>query len=234
VRHGKRDEPVDTDHRYEQSGGFEEPNNSVLKLRSATETVNRSWSLASMLMAVASSAARTAALPPPQSHALLPSEACANSSYRRLTLPHELGQLRPEEQLCLVAIVRSTSKLNVLDRRPAAHRMRLDVVELEERCFGPSTTRADKSTACRVSPPYFSPDGRWDVARARHGFARAPRHRRHCRATPFEILEQGRQRAIQDGGNLAVRQRVPEQILDAPQLLASLACDGQLEFVAVG
>ncbi len=95
----------------------------------------------------------------------------------RRTLPHELGQLGPEEQLCLVAIVRSTSKLNVVDRRPAAHRVRLDVVELEEDRFGASTARPDKSTSCRVLPPYFRPDSRRDVASARRGFPARTRPR---------------------------------------------------------
>ena len=59
-----------------------------------------------------------------------------------------------------------------------------------------------------------------------------PDSRRQLR--PLEVGEQKRQRAVEDRGRVTVRSRVPQQVLDLPQLVVRVAGHGELHLEAFG
>src|SRR5438093_3486075 len=95
-------------------------------------------------------------------------------------------------------------------------------------------------TACsneRASPIIAAPDltlyGRGDVSRAsprRNGIAGT---QRRGKLRPLQVLEEQRERAIENRGRIAVRSAVPHQILDSPQLIVSVARDRELNLVSL-
>jgi hypothetical protein len=132
-------------------------------------------------------------------------------------------------------IVSTAPKLDVLGGPHSPACEWNDVVKLEECRFAASALAPFERTATAVARPDGAAHGRRDVtASGGERTRRLPRRLRLRQLRPLEMLEQQRQRAIDDRGGIAVRDRVTQQILRAPELVVRVAADGELHFVPLG
>src|SRR5262245_15612008 len=124
------------------------------------------------------------------------------------------GQSRfnPKPPFRLVRIVRPAPELQILDRRRAAICEWHDVMELETACLSASSVPADERTASVIACPDSAPDRGGDVTTSR----RAPRRGSwpHRLGLPrlFELIDERTECAIDDGGQVAVRDDMPKQV----------------------
>jgi hypothetical protein len=131
-----------------------------------------------------------------------------------------------------VEVVRPTAQLNVLDRRRPADGIRLDVMKLEKPAFGAAARAADECTLPAIAFPHVPPNRRWDMSRTRRHRPTRSRVLGCGVPDPFDIRQQHRQRAIDDRGDVAVRNRVAEQVLEPAQLVVGLTRHADLNLVA--
>ena len=147
----------------------------------------------------------------------------------RVSLPHEH---RAEVLLCFVGIVRAAAKLEIVGSAAATGRVGHDVMEFQEAALGAATVRTDKPALPAVPRPDIAPHRSGDMSRT--GCCRSTRSRAVGATNPplFQLSNQQRQSALDDGGRVAARYRVPEEILRAAQLVVGFAGNRDLEFVA--
>jgi hypothetical protein len=134
----------------------------------------------------------------------------------------------------LVLIVRATANLNVLGRRRTTARERDDVVEFQEPCLIAPAFRTGEGAAATVARPHGAAHGGGDVTAALADIARRTRRPRLCELRSLEVRDQQRQRPIDNLRRIAVRHRMPQQVLRAPQLVVRFAADGELHLVPLG
>lgn len=121
-------------------------------------------------------------------------------------------------------VVRATAELDVLGRGCTSRCVRRDVMELEERGFAASASPSDERAAFLIATPNRTPDSRRYVTSRRSGLARAWSRRRYKgKPAPLEIVDQQRQRAIEDRTDVFTRQRMSCKGLRAPQLFVRLS-----------
>ena len=145
--------------------------------------------------------------------------------------PHDV---RPEEQARLIRIVRAAAQLDVLDCRRSADGIGLYVVELQERALSAASFGPDERAAAAVTSPHGAPHRCRDVARGSRAWCRRARTIGLGETLAFELVDQERHGAIEDGGGISRGQRVTQQRLGTPELVVGLARDGQLNPIAFG
>lgn len=156
----------------------------------------------------------------------------AGSHIPRRCLTHQ-QRARVEVLDGVVLVVRTAAKLDVVFRRAASVRERNDVVEFQQSRFVAAPLAPCKGAASLVAPPDGSAHRCRNVTAPRTARCERARCTRRSDLRAFESFEQERQRAIEDRRGIAVRERVPEEILRAPQLVMRLPAHGELHFVAL-
>jgi hypothetical protein len=129
-----------------------------------------------------------------------------------------------------VLIVSAAPKLDVADRGDPTPRKRDDMMKLQEACLTAAALSPFERTAAAVARPDSAADGRRNMTAAcgdRAGHLSRRFRLRQLRS--LELLEQQRQRAIDNRRGIAVGNRVPQQILRTPELVVGLAADGELQ-----
>jgi hypothetical protein len=134
----------------------------------------------------------------------------------------------------LVLIMRPAAQLNVVIRRRPAVRVRHHVVELEEASLAAATFSALERAAAAVPSPDSALHRRRNVTRLSDASTRGTRALRGSHFGPLQMLDEQCQRPIEDCCRIAVRHRMPQEILRAAQFVVCLAADGELHFVALG
>ena len=133
-------------------------------------------------------------------------------------LPHAISSVT-EEQRGLIKVVRFASQLNVLDRREAALREWLDVMEFEEGRLATPSAGADERAASLIALPDVTFHRGRDVPTS----ASFGRRRTKCRgrgaSASFEVREQQGHCPIDKRREIARRIRMPQEILRAAKLV---------------
>jgi hypothetical protein len=146
----------------------------------------------------------------------------------------------PEDQLRFILIVAPAPERDVLDRGGSAVRIRLDVVELQERTLGASVpVRRHECALAAVTPPRRALDVSRDIAR--RGRSIRPRTDRASRSRflrrphlgAFHFLEEQLERAFHDRARVPVRDLAAEKGLQAPESVVALLADRELDTVAL-
>src|SRR5450759_86148 len=114
-------------------------------------------------------------------------------------------QQQPEVSLRFIHVVGAAAELQVRACRLSALGERDHVVKFEEPALGATTRRPEKRALTTVALPHLTPDGRRHMARPRHGLARRPRAIGLRQLLALQILQQQRERAIEDRRRIAVR-----------------------------
>ena len=152
---------------------------------------------------------------------------------RAARLAHEERQSIAKVLRRLVHVVRPATELQVLNNGLTAVGVRPHVMELQKSSLRTATVRPDERAPAAITVPHLPPDRRRNVARPRDRWTRSPRAFSRGHLRPLEIREQHRQRPIEDRGRIAVRNRMPQQILRAAQLVVRLARNRELHLVAL-
>jgi hypothetical protein len=127
-----------------------------------------------------------------------------------------------------------TAQLDVADRGLAAHRVRMDVMELEEPTLGaPAAAGADERAMPEVSQEDRALDLGRDVTRPRGRPAGRARRVGGGELLPRELRQQRGESAVQNGRFVAGGNRVAQHVPGEPQLLESFDADRELEPVAI-
>jgi hypothetical protein len=131
-------------------------------------------------------------------------------------------------------VVRSTSQRKILDRRRAAERKRNNVVELQAAGLGAASVRTNKPAPAFVTLPDFPPDRCGKMPRSGRGRrAGVPRPRpgalgrRDFRL--LELIHEQREGPIENRRRIAIRIRVPQEILRAFELRVCARADGHFQ-----
>jgi hypothetical protein len=91
------------------------------------------------------------------------------------------------------------------------------MMKFEKAPFGAAATvPPHESASITISQPHCPLDGRRDVAPVAGPSAARARPMRSGELPPGQILEQGGQRSIDDLGDVAIGNSVPEQVLRPP------------------
>src|SRR5262245_56960714 len=120
-----------------------------------------------------------------------------------------------------MAVVCLAPKRDVRDRRLATHAVRLEMMELHE-CplIAPAPILADEGAASTIPKPHPAPDLCGDVSGSRPRAVAGPRPIRGRELLPGQVLEQERERPVDDLGRVAGRDGVAEEVLGHAELLA--------------
>jgi hypothetical protein len=113
--------------------------------------------------------------------------------------------------------VRLAPQLEVVGQRLTSDRVRHDVMKLQEPRLGASAVGADERALTTVARPDLTLHGGGDPTGPTPRLARGLRSRRPCELLPGEVVQEQRQRAIENRGDVAVRDRVPKDVLNLPQ-----------------
>jgi hypothetical protein len=133
-----------------------------------------------------------------------------------------------------VQVVGATSQLDIRNDGRPAHCVRLDVVKLKEPALRASTLRPDESATTTISLPDLSPHRRRNVTRARRRWTTGV-PTLDCRHLGLlELRDQQCQRPIDNRSEIAVRDRVPQQILCPAELVVRLTGKGELQLESFG
>jgi hypothetical protein len=97
------------------------------------------------------------------------------------------------------------------------------MMHLEEPAFRTAALRSDERALPAIPRPHDALDGSRDVARVGRERPRRTGTRDGGELAPFELLDQQRQRTIEHGRDVAVRDRVTQEILRPAQLVVHLA-----------
>ena len=129
-------------------------------------------------------------------------------------------------------VVRAAAQLDVLDGGGAAHREWRYVMELEERRLSTPARPSDERAALLIALPHGTPDGRRYVTSRCSTVASAWLRRRDTgKPSSLEIVDQQRQRAIENRADVTIRQRVSGKRLRVAQLFVGLASQRHLQLV---
>ena len=109
--------------------------------------------------------------------------------------------------------MRATSQLDILDACLTAHGVRDYMVELEKPGFGAASFSAGKRAPSVIALPHRASNRGWNAARMHRQGALLARTRSLSTARAFEVLQQQRDRAIDDFRRVPGRYRVPEKRL---------------------
>jgi hypothetical protein len=109
----------------------------------------------------------------------------------------------------------ATSQGNIAGARLATHGKWNDVVELQEPALGAAALRSDERTLSAVPAPDNALDRSGDVPGLGNHRARRTWPRGGGELPALEVLHEQGQRAIDDGSDIAVGNRVAQEILGA-------------------
>src|SRR5207302_1250325 len=130
---------------------------------------------------------------------------------------------RAVEQLGFVGVVGTAAELDVVDRRLASDGMRLEVMQLQEAALAAAAAAPGHEGAAGAVP---QPDRTLDLGRDVAGAAGcAPAGARPPRGgalLPGQVLDQGRERAVEDLRRIAAGNRVTQQVLRAPEFVVGV------------
>jgi len=133
-------------------------------------------------------------------------------------------------------VVTAAPERDVLRRRRAPERVGVEVVVFEESALAAAlSVRSHEPALPIVPPPGHAPGLVRGVPRSvliRPGTDR-PRPGRRAGLRPLDLLEEQRDRAIEDGGRIAVRDLATEQRLKPPQLVVRFLADRELDAIAL-
>jgi hypothetical protein len=130
--------------------------------------------------------------------------------------------------------MRATSQLKIVQGRFAAICIRHNVMEFQEAGLAAAALFSLKRASPAVARPYVTFDGCGDVARPRGRRAAAPWPIRGCELRSRQVSQQQREGTIEDRREIAIGDRVTQQILHGPQLVVRLARYSALHFVTLG
>jgi hypothetical protein len=124
---------------------------------------------------------------------------------RRFARPKRQG-LASELLLCFVNIVRATTQFHIRHRGRTSSRVRHDVMKLEASGLGAAAPFSAKHTSASIAPPHLAPDRRRHVSRLCSRLATGLSLSIRSRNLSFrELSDEQRQRAIEDGRGITVR-----------------------------
>jgi hypothetical protein len=132
-----------------------------------------------------------------------------------------------------VHVVRATPELDVLEDGLATGGVWFRMVEFQKATLCATAVRADERALTAIAFPDRSPHCSRNVTRSRSRQASRARSLRRGELGLFEIGHEQRQGPIKDRGWITVWNRVPQQILDATQLVVRLAGHGELHYTAI-
>jgi hypothetical protein len=98
-----------------------------------------------------------------------------------------------------------------------------NVMNFQEPAFGATALRSYECAPSTVTRPDDALDRGRDRSGLRSNHRPTVRPLHSCELPPFELLDEERQRAVDDGGDVAIRNRVPKEILGATQSVVELA-----------
>jgi hypothetical protein len=144
-----------------------------------------------------------------------------------------------KEQPRLVLVMCVAPQLDVRDGRLAIRRVWLHVVELEKCGLATASLAAYECAAASVPPPDGTPYLRRDVARPSCIYrsrceCRTARTRRFGEAPAFQLLDEPRERAVEDLARIAGGKGVAQKRLRPAKPVVGLARDGELDPIAFG
>ena len=122
--------------------------------------------------------------------------------------------------------MRAAAQLEIVSRRRASVRKGHDVVILEEPALRAATGRAHERALATVAVPDCTSHRRRNVAAVGATRLRYPRSIHHSVLRLVQLRQEQRQRAIDDDGNIAVRNTVSQQILGLSKFVVGLTRDG--------
>ena len=142
---------------------------------------------------------------------------------------------KPSEQLlALKGVVGTAPQREIRHVRRSAVRERDHVMEFEPSGLAAAPLWAFKGTAAAIASPDFAPDCRGDVPPVRSAWSDCRPYSPSLRELlALELIDEHGQRPIEDGGVIARRNRVPQQILRLPKLTLGPCADGHPEQIAV-
>ncbi|MBI2246507.1 MAG: hypothetical protein HYU65_00970, partial [Armatimonadetes bacterium] len=153
----------------------------------------------------------------------------------RTRLSHDRWVARAEIELGLVPVVRAAAELDVVYRGRATHGIGRDMMELEEAPLSTAAAVAAREGAApAVSEPHRSLDLGRDVSRAGDKAAASAGVVRGGKLLLGEVLEQRRQRSIEDRRRIPIRDLMAQEVLREPELLVRFGAHRELHLIALG
>lgn len=153
---------------------------------------------------------------------------------RSACLAHEQRQSIAKVLLRFANVVRPAPELKIPNNCRPADRVWLRVMELQEAALRTPPVRAHERALAAIALPHLSLHRSRNVTRSGCGRTSCAWSRTRPELGPLQIGQEQGQRPIEDGGRIAVGNRVTQQILCVAQLVVCLARHGELHFVALG
>ena len=107
-------------------------------------------------------------------------------------------------------------------------------MELEESTLRAAPVRAPEGAASFIPSPYLAFDRGRDMPRTRRGRPSGTRTGDRCVPSFLQVLDEHRQRPLEDRGRIAGRNSVAQQVLRSAELVVRLTRHGELHSVTLG